>query len=222
MKPVRSLVLALILALTAAFGLPAAALAQTPSTACSASFHVLHDDRIGRLTLPAGLYTLTPKSGRQAITCARASSLFTQFLRDYDGVLPRPWTYSAQGDGEGTFDRGDGQSFTAVRSGDAGPDNPGNGGSHADGGGTHGALLCPGDFEVKNNDRIGRLSLPRGDYQISLLGANLSCATAVKLFRRFLNRPSGRLGGQWVVLPAAGEFVNGSTLNGFYVKRLVQ
>ena len=212
----RRLVVGLLVAVVASLGTSATAPAQGP-TACAATFHVLHDDRIGRLQLPEGLYQLRTSE----VTCARAASLFSQFLNDFDGVLPRPWRATVQGVGNGRFTRGSGTGapfFEAVRTGDAtAPATPG---SNADGGGTHGALLCPASFRVLNNDRIGSLRLPRGNYQVTLLGGNLTCADASSLFRRFLNRPAGRLFGGWVVLPAAGEFVNGSSHNGFRVKPL--
>ena len=215
MKGTRTLVLGLLLAVTATLGTSATALGQTAQ--CSASFHVLHDDHIGRLQLPNGIYQLRTNE----LTCAKASSLFSQFLNDYNGVLPRPWGYTVQGVGNGRFTRGGGtgsQFFEAVRVGNA--NGPSNGGSHAQGGGTHGALVCPASFRVLNNDRIGSLRLARGNYQVTLLGGNLTCGTASSLFRQFLNRPTGNLPGGWVVLASAGEFVKGSTQYGFRVKPL--
>lgn len=68
----------------------------TPSRAdaarvqCAGTFHVLHNDHIGRLSLPQGRYRITIlASGRPS--CAQASALFTRFLEDYDGFLPPPW-----------------------------------------------------------------------------------------------------------------------------------
>jgi hypothetical protein len=217
MKGTRTLVLGLLIAVATSLGTSATALGQDPETQCTASFHVLHDDHIGRLQLPNGIYQLRTNE----LTCTKASSLFSQFLADYNGVLPRPWSYTVQGVGNGRFTRGGGtgsQFFDAVRVGDAtAPSNPG---SHTQGGGTHGALVCPASFRVLNNDRVGSLRLRRGNYQVTLLGGNLTCGTASSLFRRFLNLPSGRLPGGWVVLAASGEFVSGASHNGFRVKPL--
>jgi hypothetical protein len=69
---------------------------------CPATFRVLHDDRIGRLRLPAGPYRITLLAVGKP-SCARASKLFARFLEDFDGNLPRPWAVDAQ---TGTFRRG--------------------------------------------------------------------------------------------------------------------
>jgi hypothetical protein len=142
--------------------------------------------------------------------------LFAEFLKDYNGVLPKPWRYTAAGPGNGQFIRGNGaQGFAAIRTGDASTTPAG---PVVDGGGSHGDLACPGAFEVEHNDRIGRLSVPKGDYRVTLLGGNISCSRADSLFARFLRDTDGRLGGGWVVLRDTGEFVNGSTHNGFRIE----
>jgi hypothetical protein len=51
---------------------------------------VLHDDRIGALSLPAGDYRLTV-ADEARLSCAHAADLFRQFLEDFDGRLPAPW-----------------------------------------------------------------------------------------------------------------------------------
>jgi hypothetical protein len=209
MRP-RSALLALALAAAATLCAGTAAHAQAP-TPCAATFHVLHDDVIGELELPEGQYTLAVAG----ISCARASFLLSQFLRDYDGVLPRPWRYAVEDVGRGSF-RGRGQ-FTVTRTADTGASTA-TPGSASDGGGSHGDLACPGTFDVQHDDRVGRLRIPRGDYTITLLGANLTCRTAATLLARFLRRPSGRLPGRWVVLPAAAEFVGWSAHHGFRIK----
>jgi hypothetical protein len=212
MRRYRTALLVVAIAGVAVAATSTTALTQGTQTTCSASFHVLHDDRIGSLQLPAGAYQLTTVD----VTCLRASHLFTEFLQDYDGVLPRPWRFAANAVGDGTFDRGtSGVSFRAVRTGDWTPGTP----SHpSDGGGSHGDLVCPAVFEVEHNDRIGSLRLPRGDYTISRLGARLSCARAALLLARFLDHPDGRLTGGWILLPAQAEFVKGSIRYGFRVE----
>ena len=75
-----------------------------------------------------------------------------------------------------------------------------------------------GTFQVVHNDRVGRLNLPAGRYTITTLGGRLSCRASSRLFSKFLQDPDGRLGGGWVVLPASGEFVRGTSHYGFRVK----
>ena len=205
----RPHLISIAMAVGIAIGLASPAAAQTGT--CPASFHVLHDDTIGRLSLPAGLYQLTAADG---LTCAAASNLFTQFLRDYDGRLQRPWSYTVQGEGRGTFTgRG---SFTVARTGDA--NSTAQPGSATNGGGSHGDLACPNTFEVVHDNRIGALRIPAGNYRITLLGANLTCASAVRNFPRFLERPAGNLPGGWILLAQSAEFVRGSTSYGFRIK----
>jgi hypothetical protein len=70
---------------------------------CPGTFRVVHNDRIGRLVLPAGPYRITAFGN---VTCAQASTQFASFLaNDYAGVLPRPWRLRAT---TGTFLRGRG------------------------------------------------------------------------------------------------------------------
>lgn len=160
------------------------------------------------------MYSLTASS----MTCSRASHLFAEFLQDYDGKLPQPWRFTVQGTGRGTFVRDGGPTrFVAVRTGDAAPATPGH---TTQGGGTHGDLACSGFFEVKHNDRIGALRLPKGDYRLVPLGGRIPCSDVAKLFARFLAYPSGRLPGGWIVLPDAAEFIKGSSWYGFRVKRV--
>jgi hypothetical protein len=69
---------------------------------CPGTFRVLHDDSVGRLRLAAGPYRITLVGG---LSCKRASALFSHFLDDFQGTLPRPWRLNAQ---TGTFLRGSG------------------------------------------------------------------------------------------------------------------
>jgi hypothetical protein len=69
---------------------------------CPGTFRVLHRDRIGRLRLPAGPYIITLLRGR-GLSCAGASRRFRQFLRAFQGDLPRPWVLSRR---TATFTRG--------------------------------------------------------------------------------------------------------------------
>jgi hypothetical protein len=71
---------------------------------CPGTFTVEHNDRIGTLRFPKGPYLITLLQ-RQGLTCARASTLFSQFLGDPNGVLPSPWILNVQ---RGKFRRGSG------------------------------------------------------------------------------------------------------------------
>ena len=123
-----------------------------------------------------------------------ASRLFTQFLSDYDGNLPQGWTVVAQGRGRASFNQNGQPGFSVARSG--GGNTPS----------TYGTV-CPGSFQVLNNDTIGPLSFPKGSYRIVLpRGVIVSCGQAFKLFRQFLNRPAGNLPKNWRLKPTIALF----------------
>src|SRR5512134_4015339 len=142
------------LAVTAVLALAAPAAAQVPTAAdCPSTFHVLHDDRIGQISLPAGQYRVTVTG----VTCPAASDLFARFLQDWDGVLPRPWTGTSPGAGTATFRRGtSGVQFTVTRTSS---------------GGGGGGLSCPSSYRVLHADRIGAVVIRAGLYRIVLLGS---------------------------------------------------
>ncbi len=216
MKAVRSVVLTLALGVGIAAGASAPALAQQNNPAqCFSKYHVVVPDHIGKLKLPAGIYQIQTNSATNYLSCSRAAYLFTGFLDDFDGVLPRPWKMEVAGTGNALFKRGRGQSFSAVYIGPATPAVPV---SPTNGGGTHGTTTCPGTFQVMHNDRVGGLKLPKGRYTITPLGGRLSCSASSSLFSKFLQDPDGKLSGGWVVLPASGEFVRGTSHYGFRVK----
>ena len=56
-------------------------------------------------------------------------------------------------------------------------------------------MKCPGTFMVQHNDKIGKLKLPAGSYQISV--KQMSCQRASSLFAKFLQRPDGNLPNGW-------------------------
>ena len=58
--------------------------------ACPGYFHVLHDDKIGSLSFPAGYYKLVIPKG-STITCPNAAKLFAEFLDYPSGNLPSGW-----------------------------------------------------------------------------------------------------------------------------------
>ena len=136
------LLLALALALALAVRPPDA----SASTRCPASFRVLHNDRIGSLSLPGGSYQLRV----QGLSCARAANLFPVFLNDYDGRLPGGWTVGVRSRGRGVFRRGSTSFSVTLRSPSGG------------GGGPVVDLTCTTTFAVATPTQAGLLPLPRG------------------------------------------------------------
>jgi hypothetical protein len=200
--------LAAVVAVALVFASPA----QAQQLTCPGTFHVLHNDRIGPLQIPAGHYSIILIDQRR-LSCAEAVDLFRQFLEDWDGRLPRPWQLDPE---TGTFRRGPGSrvgfSFGAANT----PSGGGGGGHHPTG------LACPGTFRVLHNDHIGRFSIPAGPYRITLLAARrLSCARASQLFASFLQDFDGRLPRPWVLDRQTGTFLRGSVHVGFRIKAAV-
>jgi hypothetical protein len=201
----RSLIATGLLSIAAL--LPAAPAAAQSPTVCPATFHVLHDDRIGSLELPAGNYQVTVRGG---LSCAASSEWFTRFLEDFDGVLPRPWRLDAA---SASFSRGN----SGIGFGVARVNTPSGGG----GGGRHplSGRLCPGTFRVLNNDRIGALRLPKGPYAITVLSLDRpTCARASRLFANFLNDFTGMLPRPWSLDAQTATFRRGAASFGFRVK----
>lgn len=195
--PLGALVAAsLLVAIVAAGSAPAAA------TKCP-TFRVLHDDRIGSASLPAGTYGIAPTK----LSCATASSLFTQFLDDWDGKLPKPWKIKGDGAGRATFTGSGGQKFSVSRGGGGG----GGGGQHPASG-----LVCSTRFSISADERIGGLALKKGSYIIDRLSTTSpSCNQDAGLLSDFLADFDGKLPNGWVVLPDDGTFVRGSVTYGF-------
>lgn len=176
---------------------------------CPFTFHVLHHDHIGKLNLPRGRYRITVL--HSGPTCARASSLFTRFLQDWDGKLPAPWRLHVA---TATFFRTPSFGFRVKR---AGGKPHGGGHRHP----SKGARRCRGPFRVLHNDRIGKLRLPAGRYRITVTRPEkVGCPKASRLFARFLQRPDGRLPSPWRLKPQIATFLRGSTPVGFRVKRI--
>jgi hypothetical protein len=176
---------------------------------CAGYFRVLHNDHIGRLNVPAGQYRITLLAAGR-LSCSRASSLFSSFLQDFNGVLPRPWRLDVQ---TGTFSSNYNVGFR-VKEAVGPPASPTPIGRHpADG------SRCPGFFEVEHNDRIGNLRLPAGKYIITTLrGGNVSCSEASDELEQFLDDPTGHLPRPWVLNSRKGVFRERGTRNGFRLK----
>jgi hypothetical protein len=177
---------ALALALAAALAAMAlTAAAPAPAATCP-SFRVLHSDRIGPASFPAGSYEVTVEPG---LSCKAASALFARFLEDYDGVLPRPWRIVAEGSGVASFVNGSAAGFTVSRS---------SGGGGEGGGNNVLGKLCPGSFTVNANSKMGPLLFPKGQYLVYIPPrSGISCRRASVLFTRFLAAPGGTLPFPW-------------------------
>lgn len=183
----RRLGLGGVLALLAALALAPAGAAAAAPTSCPA-FTVLHNDRMGAASLPAGAYavSLAPGSG---LSCGAAAKLLARFLEDYDGVLPRPWRVLAEGSGKARFQQGARGGFSVARSG--------RGETGGSGAGPLGSL-CPDAFTVNARGMVGPLAFPRGSYLLYIPPrSGISCNRAAVLFTRFLAQPGGRLAYPW-------------------------
>lgn len=187
----RRFVLAGVLAAAAA-SLLAGPASPAQAESCPV-FHVLNNDRIGPAVLPKGTYNV--KLLNAGLGCANASKNFTIFLRDYDGKLGHGWKVVAEGSGKASFTYKGTPYFRVSRIGGGG------------GGGGGKVNVCPGSFFVQNNDRIGRLVFPRGNYKLIIPKPSIvTCAQATNLFRKFLKRPAGDLPKGWKAKSATALF----------------
>lgn len=192
----------LALAAVAAFTLLLLALgARTPDPARAAEvacpkFRVMHNDRIGAVSFPAGYYDVTLLNGSR-LTCAESTKLFVEFLQDWDGRLRKPWVLTQ---------RGKDRIFSAGRGSDLGfRARPSSGGGGGGGGGT--SASCPGYFTVLHDDSIGSFKVPRGNYRITLIDSSrFTCAKAVRRFQEFLLDFNGKLPRSWRLSKASATF----------------
>jgi hypothetical protein len=176
--------------------------AQTTGAAtCPGTFHVLHNDSVGALYLPAGQYeivVLTPST----LTCSDASELFREFLEDYNGRLAGGWRVDA---GTATFTRRS-QSFRVTAASPTPPTPPSN-------------RVCSSYFTVLHNDHIGSFAIRRGRYRITLLSVGrITCAQASGFLAQFLQDFDGILPRPWFLDPSTGSFMRGSRYVGFRIK----
>lgn len=178
------------LALTFVLALMAGGKAETANAApvkCP-QFRVMHNDRIGNVTFPAGYYNVTVLNGAK-LSCPGSTKLFQEFLQDWDGKLRKPWIVRQNGNNR-LFQAGAGSDlgFRAT---------PASGGGGGGGGGNSGRS-CPGYFQVLHNDSIGSFKVPRGPYRITLLDPKkMNCAQAVYWFKEFLLDYDGKLPKPW-------------------------
>jgi hypothetical protein len=196
---------ALLMALALWPGKAAAAQATCPGT-----FRVLNDDHIGKMNLPKGKYTVTVRNEKR-LSCSYAFDLFRQFLQDYDGKLPDGWRVRAKRKEFFQPKTGDGFSVKRAKNGGGG------GGGHAH---TPTGAACPNLFSVLHDDKIGRLSVPKGKYRLTLLAVGrLSCDRASKLFAKFLQDYSGKLQDKWKLDVQTATFYKNLQV-GFRIKQV--
>jgi hypothetical protein len=200
------------IALLAPAASASAAPTQSPTRqACPGTFQVLHNDKVGALSLPAGAYQLTAANPAK-LTCAKATQDLSEFLSDFDGKLRRPWTVNAA---QGTFQRGmdSGISFSLARTGAPSPGQPNTNPT---------ANACPGFFRILNPDHIGTLALPKGAYRLTLLNVQeISCGVAARQLSSFLQDFDGKLASPWKLNNASATFTRGSSNVGFRIKPAV-
>jgi hypothetical protein len=196
MKRTGKSVRAKVLLAVAAAALAALLLAPGGASAATCpSFRVIHNDRIGPASFPAGSYSMTTAPSG-AITCAAASKLFTSFLEDYDGRLPGGWTVVAEGSGRASFKNGSRLGFSVKL-----------GGSSGGGGRTSLGALCAGSYTVNAGQRVGPLLFPKGQYLLYIPPRSaISCRRASVLFTRFLATPRGVLPAPWRVTTQTATF----------------
>ncbi len=192
----RAILLGLGLAAGAILGVGLAGQSRAATVRCPGTFQVLHNDRIGKLSLPGGPYNISASG----LSCGTASQLFTQFLNDWDGRLPGGWKTIIRGVGNGGFTNSRGQSFNVQRAG----------------GGGGGGLVCSQRLVLTQNDRIGPLVIKKGRYILDRLGPlSPTCSQAMSLLQGFLMDFDGVLPGGWVLLADDASFVRGSVSYGF-------
>ncbi len=165
---------ALSLAVAAAVLTVAATSAVAAGPSCKGiSFTVLHNDKSGGVTLPAGQYNITSPN----LSCASASSYFKTFLDKYNGKIPG-WTGKQFSAGYGKYSKNNSKlNFTVKITKPKGS-----------------APSCKGiSFTVLHNDKSGGVTLPAGPYNIT--SPNLSCASASSYFKTFLDKYNGKIPG---------------------------
>ena len=172
--------------------------ADRAAAASCPSFRVLHDDRIGAASLPAGSYSVTTDDA--GLSCQEASKLFARFLEDWDGNLPAPWKVVPGGSGKASFTRANQGGFSVARV------------SGSEEGGANPLIgsLCPDTFTVNAGARVGPLFFAKGRYLLYRpAGTGISCNRAAVLFTRFLAQ-SGQLEFPWKVSVQTATFYKSS------------
>jgi hypothetical protein len=191
----KRLVATFSLALVALLSMLALIGASPASAETCPNFKVLHTDRIGVASLPAGNYFL--QTADDKLSCQDASQLFARFLQDWDGDLPKPWLVVFHGIGKASFARRGLPAIYVERI---------SSGDHA-GGNTTLGTLCPGSFTVNAGSQVGPLFFPKGQYLIYIPArSGISCRRGSVLFTRFLAAPGGTLPYPWRLMNQTATF----------------
>ena len=187
-------------------------MAQAPDAGAAGAcpqFRVLHNDSISGVKFPAGPYNMVTSQ----LSCSQSTRYFQQWLAS--GRVASGWTVKLLSQGRRRFTKlGTKVDFQATPVSEPTPTPSPNG------------HTCPGTFRVLNNDRIGSMSLPRGNYQIRLLNTDvaltgLNCKTASNDFAYFLNNDwSGKLPSPWYTNNSTRTFYRGTNAVGFSVKKV--
>jgi len=140
------------------------------------------------------------------MTCDSAKSYFDVFLDQ--GKTSKGWKLNGQ---RGKFRNKDrGLAFRVTKSGGGG------------GGGGGGGTTC--NFRVQNNDHIGRLNLPKGNYQLTAMRmpciGDTTSGTASFYFRKFLSAPDNKLPAGWRLNVSKQKFTQANQNVAFSVKRI--
>jgi hypothetical protein len=167
---------------------------------CSQRFVLKQDDRIGALMMKKGQYIIDRLSPLSP-SCSADAELLSQFIMDFDGVLPGGWVVLPD---DGTFVRGSVSYGFRV---EPAPDNNGGGGTNY----PTKTTRCPATFRVLHNDRVGALNFPAGNYWMSIdQGTGITCPQSSQLFASFLQRTDGKLPLPWVIDVSTGSFRKGT------------
>lgn len=206
----KPLLLLAVLSVAALAASPASASAPAAKAAGTCpQFRVLHNDTISGVSFPAGPYNVVVS----LMTCQQSTTYFQQFLAA--GRVPSGWTVKLLSQGRRRFTKlGTKVDFQATPATPATETAPLLGAT--------GTYVCPGTFRVLHNDRIGRMSLRAGEYQIELLSSSaMTCKSASNDFAYFLNNDwSGRLPSPWYTNNATKTFYRGAPDVGFRVTRV--
>ncbi len=188
------------------------AMAQAPDAGAAGTcpqFRVMHNDSISGVKFPAGPYNMVTSQ----LSCSQSTKYFQQWLAS--GRVASGWTVKLLSGERRRFTKvGTKVDFQATPATEPTPTPSPNG------------HTCPGTFRVLNNDKIGGMSLPRGNYQIRLLNTDvgltgLNCQVASNDFAYFLNNDwSGRLPSPWYANNSKRTFYRGSNAVGFSVKKV--
>jgi hypothetical protein len=172
-------------------------------------FRVMHNDTISGVKFPAGPYDMVTSQ----LSCSQSTKYFQQWLAS--GRVAKGWKVKLLSGERRRFTKlGTKVDFQATPASEPTPTPSPSG------------HTCPGTFRVLNNDRIGGMKLPRGNYQIRLLNTDvaltgLNCQIASNDFAYFLNNDwSGRLPSPWYTNNSTRTFYRGTNAVGFSVKKV--